>query len=204
MYWIQAATTRFYNNNNKQTFHKRQLTEICDVEREPSTKHNSFEQLSEFSDSSVEVEEHSKPLEWKPREPIKVVRICIQTTIYLLNLIPSYNFLAVLTPHYRHHAVLVQVLAMGLCLVSVTRSYCIKMAVSIKLFWLSTYLTLRLKKLQLKTLKTRKVQASLLRQLTCHMGSHSVTCHLAKVTSLPLPQPIKAGTRFSDPKRIQD
>jgi len=33
--------------------------------------------------------------------------------------------------------------------------------------------------------------ASLLRELTCHMGSHSVTCHLAEVTFLPLSQPIK-------------
>ena len=38
-----------------------------------------------------------------------------------------------------------------------------------------------------------------LRELTCHMGSHSVTCHPAEVTFTPLPQPIKAGTRFSDP-----
>ena len=28
-----------------------------------------------------------------------------------------------------------------------------------------------------------------LRELTCHMGSHSVTCHPAEVTFLPLPQP---------------
>ena len=32
-------------------------------------------------------------------------------------------------------------------------------------------------------------QASQLRELTCHMGSHSVTCHLAEVTFPPLPQP---------------
>ena len=30
---------------------------------------------------------------------------------------------------------------------------------------------------------------SLLREITCHMGSHSVTCHPAAVTLLPLPQP---------------
>jgi len=42
-----------------------------------------------------------------------------------------------------------------------------------------------------------------LRELTCHIGSHSVTCHLAEVTFPPLPQPIKACTRFSDPKGIQ-
>ena len=30
---------------------------------------------------------------------------------------------------------------------------------------------------------------SLLRELTCHMGSHSVTCHPAEVTFPPLPQP---------------
>ena len=34
----------------------------------------------------------------------------------------------------------------------------------------------------------RKV-ATPLRELTCHMGSHSVTCHPAEVTSPPLPQP---------------
>jgi len=30
---------------------------------------------------------------------------------------------------------------------------------------------------------------SLLREITCHMGSHSITCHPAAVTFLPLPQP---------------
>ena len=34
----------------------------------------------------------------------------------------------------------------------------------------------------------RKV-ATPLRKLTCHMGSHSVTCHPAEVTFPPLPQP---------------
>jgi len=34
----------------------------------------------------------------------------------------------------------------------------------------------------------RKV-ATRLRELTCHMGSHSVTCHSAEVTFPPLPQP---------------
>jgi len=34
----------------------------------------------------------------------------------------------------------------------------------------------------------RKV-ATPLRELTCHMGSHSVTCHPAEVTFPPLPQP---------------
>ena len=36
------------------------------------------------------------------------------------------------------------------------------------------------------------LQASLpspLRELTCHMGSHSVTCHPAEVTFPPFPQP---------------
>jgi len=46
-------------------------------------------------------------------------------------------------------------------------------------------------------------QASPLRELTCHMGSHSATCHPAEVTFPPLPQPIKAGTRFSDPRGMQ-
>jgi len=40
-------------------------------------------------------------------------------------------------------------------------------------------------------------------ELTCHIGSHSVTCHPAEVTFLPLPQPIKAGTRFSNPGGMQ-
>jgi len=35
------------------------------------------------------------------------------------------------------------------------------------------------------------------------MGSHGVTCHPAEVTFPPLPQPIKAGTRFSDPRGKQ-
>ena len=33
----------------------------------------------------------------------------------------------------------------------------------------------------------------------CRTGSHSVTCHPAEVTFLPLPQPNKAGTQFSTP-----
>jgi len=37
----------------------------------------------------------------------------------------------------------------------------------------------------------------------CHMGSHSVTCHQAEATFPPLPQLIKAGTRFSDPGGMQ-
>jgi len=45
--------------------------------------------------------------------------------------------------------------------------------------------------------------ASPLRELTCHMWSHSVTCHPAEVTFPPLPQLIKAGTRFSDPGGMQ-
>ena len=40
-----------------------------------------------------------------------------------------------------------------------------------------------------------------LQELTCHIGSH--TCHPAEVTFPPLPQPIKAGTRFSDPRGMQ-
>jgi len=35
------------------------------------------------------------------------------------------------------------------------------------------------------------------------MGSHSVTCRPAEVTFPPLLQPIKAGTRFSDPRGMQ-
>jgi len=39
-----------------------------------------------------------------------------------------------------------------------------------------------------KCIAVRKV-ATLLRELTCHMGSHSVTCHPAEVSFSPLPQP---------------
>ena len=39
-----------------------------------------------------------------------------------------------------------------------------------------------------KCIAVRKV-ATPLRELTCHMGSHSVTCHPTEVTFLPLPQP---------------
>jgi len=39
-----------------------------------------------------------------------------------------------------------------------------------------------------RSIAVRKV-ASPLRELTCHMGSHSVTCHPAEVMFPPLPQP---------------
>ena len=39
-----------------------------------------------------------------------------------------------------------------------------------------------------KCIAVRKV-ATPLRELTCHMGSHRVTCHPAEVTFPPLPQP---------------
>ena len=39
-----------------------------------------------------------------------------------------------------------------------------------------------------KCIAVRKV-ATPLRELTCHIGSHSVTCHSAEVTFPPLPQP---------------
>ena len=39
-----------------------------------------------------------------------------------------------------------------------------------------------------KWIAVRKV-ASPLRELTCHTGSHSVTCHQAELTFPPLPQP---------------
>jgi len=38
-------------------------------------------------------------------------------------------------------------------------------------------------------------QPTPLREVTCHMGSHSVTCHPAEVTFPPLPRLIKAGTQ---------
>jgi len=42
------------------------------------------------------------------------------------------------------------------------------------------------------TVVRRKVVTPLL-ELTCHIGSHSVTCHPAEVTFQPLP-PAEAGT----------
>jgi len=39
-----------------------------------------------------------------------------------------------------------------------------------------------------KCIAVRKV-ATPLRELTCHMGSHSVTCHPAEAAFPPLPQP---------------
>jgi len=53
-----------------------------------------------------------------------------------------------------------------------------------------------------KCIEVRKV-ATPLRKLTCHMGSHSVTCHPAEVTFPPLPQLAEAGTRLSDPGGMQ-
>ena len=53
-----------------------------------------------------------------------------------------------------------------------------------------------------KCIAVRKV-ATPLRELTCHVGSHSVTCHPAEVTFPPLLQPTDAGTRLSDPGGMQ-
>jgi len=44
-------------------------------------------------------------------------------------------------------------------------------------------------KLSYNCIAVRKV-ATLPRELTCRMGSHSVTCHPAAVTFPPLPQPM--------------
>ena len=44
-------------------------------------------------------------------------------------------------------------------------------------------------KLSYNCIAVREV-ATLLRELTCRMGSHSVTCHPAEVTFPPLPQPM--------------
>jgi len=38
-----------------------------------------------------------------------------------------------------------------------------------------------------------------LRDVTCHMGSHSVTCHPAQVNALHLTPAMQAGTRFTYP-----
>jgi len=43
-----------------------------------------------------------------------------------------------------------------------------------------------------------------LREITCHVGSHSVTCHPAAVTSPPLPRPkLVLDLIFIDSKRMQ-
>ena len=49
-----------------------------------------------------------------------------------------------------------------------------------------------------KCIAVRKV-ATPLRELTCHMGSRSVTCHPAEVTFPPLPQP-KLVLDFATPE----
>ena len=53
----------------------------------------------------------------------------------------------------------------------------------------------------MKCTAVRKV-ATPLRELTCHTGSHSVTCHPAEVAFPPLP-PAEAGTRLRDPGGMQ-
>jgi len=52
-----------------------------------------------------------------------------------------------------------------------------------------------------KCIAVRKV-ATPLQELTCHMGSRSVTCHPAEATFPPLP-PAEAGTRLGDPGGMQ-
>ena len=49
-------------------------------------------------------------------------------------------------------------------------------------------LVIRLHVTSNKCIAVRKV-ATPLRELTCHMGSHNVTCHPTEVTFPPLPQP---------------
>jgi len=55
-----------------------------------------------------------------------------------------------------------------------------------------------------KTVKVRGIavckQPSPLRELMCHMGSHSVTCHPAEVTFPPLPRLIKAVLDSATPE----
>jgi len=43
-----------------------------------------------------------------------------------------------------------------------------------------------------------------LRGVTCHMGSHSVTCHLPQVNTPRLTSAGQAGTRFTYPRGIED
>jgi len=57
-------------------------------------------------------------------------------------------------------------------------------------FWyqLTRVVPEKVKRVSNKCIAVHKV-ATMLWELTCHMGSHSVTCHPAEVTFLPLPQP---------------
>jgi len=61
-------------------------------------------------------------------------------------------------------------------------------------------ISLQKRKVSYKCIVVCKV-ATPQRELTCHMGSHSVTCHPAEVT---FPRtPAEAGTRLSDPGGMQ-
>jgi len=43
-----------------------------------------------------------------------------------------------------------------------------------------------------------------LRNITCHMGSYSVTCHSTQLNTPRLTPARKAGTRFTYPGRMED
>ena len=43
------------------------------------------------------------------------------------------------------------------------------------------------------------MEISQLRSVTCHMGSHSVTCHPTQMNTSRLTPAIQAGTRFTYP-----
>ena len=43
-----------------------------------------------------------------------------------------------------------------------------------------------------------------LRDVTCHMGSHSVTCHPTQVNTPRLTPAMQAGTRFTYPGGMED
>jgi len=72
---------------------------------------------------------------------------------------------------------------------------------------LVTYICVMLKDYRLYKLNSppeySSLQQSAFTAVGTRMGSHCVTYHLAEVTFLPLPQLIKAGTRFSDPGGMQ-
>jgi len=61
------------------------------------------------------------------------------------------------------------------------------LAASLRLL-LYRWLRFRLRVVSNKCIAVRKV-ATPLRELACHMGSHSVACHPAEVAFPPLPQP---------------
>ena len=71
------------------------------------------------------------------------------------------------------------------CTFQIVRSFCVNNRMTENILYFDTTI---FSVTSNKCIAVRKV-ATPLRELTCHMGSHSVTCHPAEVTFPPLPQP---------------